>query len=227
MAKNTVELTPIQKKVLNLFSKSPLKNKFYWTGGTALAFLYLHHRQSKDLDFFSDKPFTYNQIIDFIKSLKKRLSLTKIETKKIFDRWEFFLHDKEELRIEFVFYNYPKVKPRKKWQGIFVDSLEDITTNKIMALFDRNDPKDLVDLYFILTARSYKMSALLKNVEKKFGLKLEEGIFWSEVNKSLKNLDEISPLLIAKTQKEKQKIIEKIKEYFISHSNNYLKRILK
>lgn len=222
-----IELTPIQKKVLDLFSKSVLRNKFYWTGGAALAFLYLHHRQSKDLDFFTDEPFTYNQIIGFINSLKKDLNLKKIETRKIFDRWEFFLHDTEELRIEFVFYGHPKIKARQKWQGIFVDCLEDIVTNKVMALFDRNDVKDLVDLYFILTVKNYKINALLKNVEKKFGIKLDQGTFWSEANKSLKNLDEISPLLITKGQKQKQKIINNIKEYFISNSNNYLKRMLK
>jgi len=40
---------------------------------------------------------------------------------------------------------------------VLVDSLEDIAANKIMALFDRNDPKDLVDLYFFLTKKNIKL----------------------------------------------------------------------
>jgi hypothetical protein len=51
----------------------------------------LHHRKSKDLDFFREKPFSYNQIIGFIRDLKEKLKLKKIEEKKIFNRWEFFL----------------------------------------------------------------------------------------------------------------------------------------
>lgn len=222
-----VELTSLQKRVLGLLAKSSFRNKFYWTGGTLLSFFYLHHRQSKDLDFFSDKPFTYNQIIVFIRNLKKQLKLSKIEEKKIFDRWEFFLHNKEELRIEFVFYDHPKIYPRRKWQGIFIDSLEDIAANKVMAFFDRNDPKDLVDLYFLLTKKRYKIRTLLRLAEKKFGLKLEESSFWSESLKTLKDLDEISPLLIAKTFQEKQKIIQEISEYFTSQSAHYLHKRLR
>ena len=48
-----MEISSIQKKVLGLFKETPLKEKFYWTGGTLLSYLYLHHRQSNDLDFFS------------------------------------------------------------------------------------------------------------------------------------------------------------------------------
>jgi len=221
------EITSLQKKVLDLFSKFPLKNKFYWTGGTLLSFFYLHHRQSKDLDFFSDKPFDYNQIIGFIRNLKKQLKLKEIEEKKIFDRWEFFLHDKEELRMEFVFYDHPKIKSRKKWQGIFIDSLEDIAANKVIALFDRNDPKDLVDLYFLLVKNKFKVKTLLRLVEKKFGVKLTKGSFWSESFKSFKDLKKVSLLLITKTKKEKQKIINEIKDYFTSRSAEYLWKKLK
>lgn len=38
------EITPLQEKILEIFRKSPLSKKFYWTGGTALAFFYLHQR---------------------------------------------------------------------------------------------------------------------------------------------------------------------------------------
>lgn len=219
------EITPLQKRVLELFRKSPLSKKFYWTGGTVLAFFYLHHRKSKNLDFFSDSPINYDEIIKFIRTLKKELKLKELREKKIFDRWEFILKNKEELRLEFVYYEHPKLKPRKKWEGVFIDSFEDIAANKVMAFFDRNDPKDLVDLYFLLTKGDYKINRLLKLVEKKFGVKLEKGSVWSEAFKSLENLDELKPLIIGKP-KEIEKILKKIKDYFISHSQKYLKKYL-
>ncbi|MDI6883329.1 MAG: nucleotidyl transferase AbiEii/AbiGii toxin family protein [Patescibacteria group bacterium] len=219
------EITPLQKRTLELFGKSPLAKIFYWTGGTALSVFYFHHRQSKDLDFFSEQPFSYEKIIGFIHSLKGNLELSKIEEKKIFDRFEFFLTDKEKLRLEFVYFEHPRLKPRKKWQGISTDSLEDIAANKVMALFDRTDPKDLVDIYFILT--KFQPEKLLKLVEKKFGISITKSSLWSESQKSLKNLDEITPLLITKAKNQRRKIVQEIKNYFEAKGAQYLYKILR
>ena len=182
------EITHLQKETLELLRKSPLSKNFYWTGGTVLSVFYLHHRRSRNLDFFSDAPVNYDEIIRFIRLLKAELKLKELKEKKIFDRWEFILKDREELRLEFVYYDHPKLKPRKRWNGIYVDSFDDIATNKLMAFLDRNDPKDLADLYFILTKGGYKITHLLKLVEKKFGVKIEKGSVWSEAFKSLKDL---------------------------------------
>lgn len=221
------EISPLQKRVLSLFSKSRLKNKFYWTGGTLLSFFYLHHRRSNDLDFFSDEPFTYNNIIKFIRDLKKRLNLPYVEEKKIHDRREFLLHDKQTLRLEFVYYPHPKIKKRKLWKGILVDSLDDIAANKLMSFFDRNDPKDLFDLYFLLTKQGYTPEKLIKLTEKKFGVKFDKGAIFSEAYQKIKDLDDLKYLILAKNLKQKQKIIKEIQEYFTSHSEQFLQRILK
>lgn len=220
------ELTPTQKKVLDLFIKSPLKDKFYWTGGTLLSARYLHHRRSNDLDFFTDEPFTHNQIIGFIRKLKKELKLPKVEERKIYDRQEFILHNKRKLRLEFVQYDHPNLKARKKWKGITIDSLNDIAANKLMSLFDRNDPKDLFDLYFLLTKKEYTIKKLVKLLEKKFGVSFEESSVLSEAHKSTEDLNNLKPLILAKNQKEKRRIIKKIQEYFSELSNQYLKRVL-
>ena len=50
--------TPLQKFIFDEFSQNPKLNKqFYFTGGTALSAIYLHHRESEDLDFFSESDF--------------------------------------------------------------------------------------------------------------------------------------------------------------------------
>jgi hypothetical protein len=46
-------LTDLQKKVLLQFSGLPDKEAFYLTGGTALSAIFLKHRRSNDLDFFT------------------------------------------------------------------------------------------------------------------------------------------------------------------------------
>lgn len=218
------ELTPLQNKTLKAFAKSSLVKSFYWTGGTVLSVFYFQHRQSKDLDFFSDKDFGYRDIIGFIQKLKKQLKLVKIEEKKIFDRYNFLLTNKAKLRLEFVHFEHPNLKPRKKWQGITIDSLEDIAANKVMALFDRSDPKDLVDIYFLL--KKFQPKKLLKLVEKKFDIVFDESSLWSECQKGLGSLDEITPLLIAETEDKKRKIIQELKRYFEKQATQYLHKIL-
>jgi len=222
-----MEISLIQKKVLDFFGKTSLREVFYWTGGTLLAEIYLHHRKSSDLDFFSEKPFNYNDVVKFVEHLKKELNLKKVEEKKIFDRREFFLHNKEKLRIEFVLYQYPALLPRKKYNNIFIDSLDDIAANKTMAFFDRNDPKDLYDIYFLITKKSYSPEKLLKMVKKKFGVTFSESSFWSESFKDFKELDNLKPLITLKNLGEKSELIKQIREYFSNKSVNYLNRKLR
>lgn len=217
-------LLPLQKKTLEIFRKSPLKKKFYWTGGTLLAFLYLNHRLSHDLDFFTDKSFSYDEIISFIRILKQKLNLKKIEAKKIHNRYEFFIHNKGEMRIEFVLFEHPNIKKRRRYKNILCDSLSDAAANKVMAFFDRNDPKDLFDLYFLL--KKYKLKELLELVEKKFGVLFPQSAFWSEIYKALKDLKTLKPFLLAENKIEKERLIKKIKDYFINRSTKYLHRLL-
>lgn len=221
------ELNEIQKKVLNFLSKSPLAEKFYFTGGTLLAAFYLHHRKSKYLDFFSDNLVAHNEIIEFINELKKELQLQKVKEKKIYDRFEFFISNGNEAKAEFVHYNHSKIKKRKKWNGVYIDSLDDIAANKLMVFFDRNEPKDLFDLYFLITKKGYKVQKLLKLTEKKFGVSFSKTAVFSESFKALDNLENLKPLFLTKNNEESEKLIKEIKDYFVSNSTSLMSVLLK
>ena len=53
-----------------------------------------------------------------------------------------------------------------------IDSLKDILVNKLMAVTDRREPKDFVDLYFALRSRSdLNIDDLAQATESKFGVK--------------------------------------------------------
>ena len=86
-------LSKIQKKVLEVLAKSSLNNKFYWTGGTLLAEKYLQHRESQDIDLFSDNSFSYQEILPLVHQIQKETKLKEIEENKIFSRFEFFIHN--------------------------------------------------------------------------------------------------------------------------------------
>lgn len=190
-----------------------------------MAVVYLQHRRSQDIDLFSDVSFSHEEIIGFVNDLKKHLKLEVIEEKKIYERWEFFLHNGGEMRLEFVHYDHPSLKPRKEWSGISVDSLDDIAANKLMAMFDRNEPKDVFDIYFLLTKVGYSPQRLLELVAKKFGVHLDESSIWSESFKGAKDLENLRPLML-EDESEQAKLLADIKAYFINHSKKFLNRVL-
>ena len=52
-------VTRQQKKILQAFAQIPDSERFYLSGGTALADFYLAHRKSFDLDLFTTETDSY------------------------------------------------------------------------------------------------------------------------------------------------------------------------
>lgn len=164
-------LTQDQKNVLFEFSSnSELKDIFYFAGETALAEFYLQHRYSDDLDFFTQrKDFPQTMVEAFIQHIKKRFGYANVEYQRLYDRRIFFLKkDNGELKIEFTQYPFPPIKPHAQEDGLMIDSLEDIAAGKVMALMDRVEAKDFVDLYFIAQKKDLSFEQILEYVKKKF-----------------------------------------------------------
>lgn len=223
-----MKLTTGQKITLDLLAKSPIKDKFYWTGGTLLAYYYFQHRKSEDLDFFSDREFPFDEVNQFIQNLKAKAGFKSVEYQKIFDRHKFLLKNKEILKVEFVYYNHHRntLGERRKVLEVWADSLKDIAANKTLAYFDRNEPKDLFDIYFLLTKGKFTPKDLLGLVLKKFGVKLPESLFWSESFKNIKLLFTIKPLLLEKNSRKQMQLLKTIDKYFKDQSAQFLRDAL-
>lgn len=224
-----MKLTFVQVKILETLKKSDLAQKFYWTGGTLLSYHYLHHRLSFDLDFFTKKPFTYDELVPFLKAVKHTLGTVQLEETKIYDRWEFVVpNTKLASRFEFVYYNGDKKRlaPLVDYKGVLIDSLPDLAANKVMAYFDRNQPKDLFDVYTLLSQKKFSVRELLDLVEEKFGARLDEFLFWTESTKSFKQLPRLLPYLPQK-EKNKKDILEKVRNFFLEGGRAFLSRQLK
>ncbi len=217
-----------QKLALDLFSKSDLVEQFYWTGGTLLAYKYLHHRLSVDIDFFSDEPYDSELVNQWTQNFKDKAGFETLEARRIYDRREFiFNSDERNLKVEFVYYNHTK-KPinrnREKFLGVYVDSLEDIAANKTFAFFDRNEPKDLFDLYFLLTKANFDEYKLLALARQKFGVSFTISMFYGEAFKTFALLKNLQPLLLDKS-KDKD-ILSEIEDFFKEKSKNFLEKQL-
>lgn len=161
-------LSQFQQLVLDEFCRfQSLAADFYWTGGTVLSFFYLQHRQSDDLDFFSDKELNDALLNEFVSQFSRRIGLkhrfTLIEETRVF---EFMKKGKLWLKIDFAYYPYPRLNKGKMHQGVSVDSLLDIAANKLLVVSQRSEIKDFVDLYFLL--KKFSLWDLIYAVEKKF-----------------------------------------------------------
>ncbi len=163
-------LTKEQIRVLELFAKDAiLSREYYLSGGTALSEYYLHHRDSDDLDFFAEKKTDAVVIEKFINELTLHFGTSPARMERIHDRRLFFLNTKNtELKLEFSFYPFQTLDTRQEKNGVQIDSLRDIRANKLAALLDRFEPKDFVDLYFLLQQST--LEEIRSDVEKKFGI---------------------------------------------------------
>jgi hypothetical protein len=76
----------------------------------------------------------------------------------------------DTLQVDFVRDFGPQYGEHRRFDKVIVDSVENIGANKLTAILGRTEPKDFVDLYFILDA-GYDFDDLLqKATEKDLGL---------------------------------------------------------
>lgn len=216
-------LNDLQRAIIEQLARSPLRERFYWTGGTLLAERYLHHRRSDDVDLFSDASFTYEDILPFVREVQASVALDHVEEHRIFDRWEFTFHDGATTRLEFVHYNFPALHPREEWMGVRVDSLDDLAANKVMAAMERHEPKDAVDLYELLTTSGFTCETLNALVRTKFGTSVHPMTFYSQVLLACRQLAEVRPMLRG-TEAEQERTVRTIATYFSNESARETRR---
>jgi len=164
-------LTPLQKKFLSLVSKNkPISRSFYLTGGTALAAYYLKHRYSEDLDFFSENEIDILSINVFLKGIKTAIGIKKVDFQQSFNRNLFFIHtDSEILKVEFTYFPFHQIEPPDKKDGIRVNSLMDMSTDKAFTISQNPRARDFIDLYFILKSnKNFSFEMLIKTARAKF-----------------------------------------------------------
>jgi predicted nucleotidyltransferase component of viral defense system len=166
---NNPILKPHQVTILKLFFESDFGKPFFLTGGTALAAFYFGHRYSKDLDFFTLVPYKTEALTHTINSIAQHTGSTISVKVKSGTYNEIYLAHQAgwTQRIDIV-----KEQPRRfgkieEIEGIRIDSLENIGSNKVLTVFGRLEPKDYIDLYLILTRTHHEFNALFELAKQK------------------------------------------------------------
>jgi len=175
------KIYPLQNSIFQLLKR--LKTNFYLTGGTAASRGYLHHRFSEDLDFFvnDDENFEIwsNRFINALNRINKyRLEILLKEERFV----RFIIRQREiKLRIELV-NDVPSHIGEIISHKILgrLDSAENILANKITALIDRREPKDLADIWGFCTKMKLSLVKAMEDANSKAA-----GIFPLEIARIL------------------------------------------
>lgn len=160
-------LTPLQKEFMELLAKLPNKEQFYLAGGTALSEYYLGHRLSFDLDYFTG---TENLILPLSYQIETACQQQRLGLKVIrrFSTFVELLVEKrnESLKVDLALDSpFRFGPPVLSNEGIYVNDYSDLRSDKLLAYFGRSEPRDAVDLYFILQKESPE--ALLEQAAQK------------------------------------------------------------
>lgn len=191
---------------------APGSQSIYFKGGTAIRFLLHSFRFSEDLDFTStDKKEKVEKLLLTIFEFfaKKSSESLEFRKEKIYKKFE-----EESLKYRFLFNirNYTqktsiridislRERPFTKEQTVLIPfdypitpyplilhlSQEELMAEKIRALFVRGKPRDLFDLWFLLTK---KVSIDQKMIEKKLKLYPKLGFSLQHLKKIISSCDE-------------------------------------
>lgn len=145
-------LTPTQRAFLSAFASLPDQSAFFLTGGTALAEFYLGHRLSFDLDLFTSQealilPFSYQ-----VEALSRDSELQILIVRRFASYVEFLVTlDDESLKVDLALdapFRFEAPVPCE--YGVQVNSWVDLRVDKLLAYYGRAEPRDAIDLHFIL-----------------------------------------------------------------------------
>lgn len=161
-------LTASQKQFLSHFFNLDVGRSFFLTGGTALAAFYLHHRISVDLDLFTLDDVALAEGARIVPVLVQKLGwdIRMARHTEHFHRFVLRAEADEVLQVDMVRDFGPQFGQRRQVDGIIVDSLENIAANKLTAILGRSEPKDFVDLYWILQS-GWALEPLLEMAREK------------------------------------------------------------
>ncbi|MFH1504813.1 MAG: nucleotidyl transferase AbiEii/AbiGii toxin family protein [Candidatus Omnitrophota bacterium] len=162
-------INELQKSILTYLEKVSESEHFYLAGGTALAEFYLRHRQSNDLDFFTPEEAL---IMPFSRQLEKLLRAESmvIDRQRSFQSFvELLVKSGKQSTIIHLAqdssFRFEELKEFADYPGLKVDSLTDIASNKLLALFSRATLRDFIDIYVIVKKDLFTTEELVKKAK--------------------------------------------------------------
>jgi hypothetical protein len=150
-------LLPETAALLNKIKPEDLPPDTYLGGGTAVA-LYLGHRRSADLDFFTPVEFVEKQ---WEEKLSRDLGFGLLKRD-----WQTLIGYIDQVKISIFGYFYPQLEAPGLYRRISVASIQDLAAMKLDTLIGRGTRRDFIDVYFM--AHKFSLVDLFSFYQKKY-----------------------------------------------------------
>lgn len=135
-------VAPATFELIQQLQLLPEINSFQLVGGTALA-LQLGHRNSIDIDLFTQEDFNSEDVISIVKN--------KFAYNEIYRRNNTIIGLINDIKVDFIKHDYPYIIPPISEEGIRYLSKEDVAAMKLHAIIQSGKRlKDFIDIYFLL-----------------------------------------------------------------------------
>lgn len=140
--KSPLIIAPQTFELIQQLQSLPELKAFYLVGGTALA-LQLGHRNSIDIDLFTQNDFNDDDIMSLLG--------TKYKVQEIYRRKNTVISLLNNIKTDFRKHDYPNLLPPVTEEGITFLSKEDIAAMKFHAVIQSGKRlKDFIDIYYLL-----------------------------------------------------------------------------
>ena len=159
-------LYPFQDHVIKAINQAD--TGFYLTGGTAASRGYLEHRFSDDLDYFVNDDNRFGLWVErIIDVLNKGWQCNVLMKEERFARLNI-VRESFSLKIEMV-NDVPARVGEVQNHPILgrLDTSENILANKVTALLDREEPKDLADIWGFCCQKNLSLQAAITGAQGK------------------------------------------------------------
>ena len=142
LCKDPFVIKPATFKLIQELQQKPFLKEFYLVGGTSLA-LQMGHRNSIDIDLFTQNEFDDGELIENLSSY--------FSVKIVYSRANTIISIIDGIKCDFIRHNYKFLREPIQEENITFLSKEDIVAMKLNAIVQSGKRlKDFIDIYYLL-----------------------------------------------------------------------------
>jgi hypothetical protein len=207
--KSPLIISPQTFTLIQELQRLPELKEFYLVGGTSLA-LQLGHRNSIDIDLFTQNDFNGNDILNLLNPT--------YEVKEIYRRENTIISLVNNIKTDFIRHSYPFILPPLTEEGITFLSKEDISAMKFHAIIQSGKRlKDFIDIYFLL--QHFSMKQMLEFFSRKYSysnpmIAMKAINFFDEIDENIDSPKLMNPITLQQIKKRIQEASQKPTKVF-------------
>jgi hypothetical protein len=207
--KSPLIISPQTFTLIQELQRLPELKEFYLVGGTSLA-LQLGHRNSIDIDLFTQNDFNGDDILNLLNPTH--------EVKEIYRRENTIISLVNNIKTDFIRHSYPFILPPLTEEGITFLSKEDISAMKFHAIIQSGKRlKDFIDIYFLL--QHFSMKQMLEFFSQKYSysnpmIAMKAINFFDEIDENIDPPKLMKPISLQQIKKRIQEASQKPTKVF-------------